>query len=240
MRVKIEHAAGGCLLEQVKQKAGLVRVGHGIEHVRDGLGRGDHADLDRDRVLENLGRQVADILGHGGREEERLAARGDVLQDAANVGQEAHVAHAVRLVEHQDLHVGEIDVAAVDEVEQPAGTGNDDLGATAQGGDLGHLAHAAIDGHAAHLGLLAEADDGLVDLVGQLARGRHDEGAHLVELALGEALKDRQHKGGRLAGAGLCQAEYVFASQGDGDRLFLDRGRRAVARALDAHGNTRV
>ena len=43
-------------------------------------------------------------------------------------------------------------------------------------------------------------------LLGQLARGRHDQRAHLAARAVQQALQDGQHEGGRLAGAGLGQA----------------------------------
>ena len=73
VRVKIEHALGRRLLQHRQQQLGLQAIRHRIERVRDGLGRRDHADLHRDRVFQNVAGQAADVVRHGGREEERLA-----------------------------------------------------------------------------------------------------------------------------------------------------------------------
>ena len=45
---------------------------------------------------------------------------GQVAQDPADVGQEAHVEHPVGLVEHQVLDAGELRVGRAEVVEQPA------------------------------------------------------------------------------------------------------------------------
>ena len=102
----------------------------------NGLGRGDHADLHGDRVLEDAVGQLADVLGHGGREKERLASRRHELQNAANVGQEAHVAHAIGFVQDQHLDVRQVDAAVAGQIEQAARAGDDDLCAAPQGLDL--------------------------------------------------------------------------------------------------------
>ena len=51
----------------------------------------------------------------------------------------------------------------------------------------------------------------LMDLLGQLARGRHDQRAHLAGLARASAAAGSAAKGGRLAGAGLRQPDDVAA-----------------------------
>ena len=50
--------------------------------------------------------------------------------------------------------------------------------------------------------------------------------------ALLEQREHRQHEGGRLAGAGLREAEHIAARQHVRDRLFLDRGGGGVADGL--------
>ena len=54
-----------------------------------------------------------------------LPLRGEVPQDAADVGQEAHVQHAVGLVEDQHLEPLEAGVGEPEVVQEPAG-GRDD------------------------------------------------------------------------------------------------------------------
>ena len=48
----------------------------GIERVRHGFDGRGVADLHGQRIMQDLVGQVADIIGHGGREEQRLALRG--------------------------------------------------------------------------------------------------------------------------------------------------------------------
>ena len=49
-----------------------------------------------------------------------------------------------------------------------------------------------------------------------------------------EALKDRQHEGGRLAGAGLGAGEQVAPVEDERDRLALDGGGFGVSLARDS------
>jgi hypothetical protein len=85
-------------------------------------------DLDGHRVEGPLAGEIDDVLGEGGREQQRLAvllAR-RLAHDALDLRDEAHVQHAVRLVEHQDLHVVEVQVAA-GEVDQAPRGGHDQI-----------------------------------------------------------------------------------------------------------------
>jgi len=47
-------------------------------------------------------------------------------------------------------------------------------------------------------------------------------------------LQQGQREAGRLAGAGLCGAEQIFAGENDGDGLRLDGGGRGVALVRDS------
>ncbi len=73
-----------------------------------------------------------DLRRHGGREEQRLPARREQLADALDVGNEAHVEHAVGFVDHQDLDAGEQDLAATEVVEQAARRGDQHVGAAVE------------------------------------------------------------------------------------------------------------
>ena len=50
----------------------------------------------------------------------RFAGGGMCLQHAADVGQEAHVEHAIGLVEHEVLQAAELGVRRPEVIEQPA------------------------------------------------------------------------------------------------------------------------
>src|SRR5450756_1081832 len=73
--------------------------------------------------------QMADVLRHGGAVQQVLALGREVLDDAADVGQEAHVQHHVPFVEDKDLYLGEIDCTLADMVQQTAGAGDDNVDA---------------------------------------------------------------------------------------------------------------
>ena len=81
----------------------------------------------------------------------------------------------------------------------------------------------------------------MLDLDGELARGRDDEGPRRARFPVGrggdldEARQDRDEVGGRLAGAGLRLRGDVLAGQEERERLRLD-GRRADE---TARGDTR-
>ncbi len=97
--------------------------------------------------------------------------------DAANVGQEAHVEHAIRLVEHEDLDVTKIDGALLRMIEQPARCRDDDVDAAPQLVDLRIDADAAVDHGGLERHVLAVVLDALGDLRRELARRRQNQRA---------------------------------------------------------------
>jgi predicted transcriptional regulator len=71
-------------------------------------------------VQEGFG-DAADFGRHRRREEQRLPRERDHLADALDVGNEAHVEHAVGFVDDQQFDAGQQQAAALGMVEQPAG-----------------------------------------------------------------------------------------------------------------------
>ena len=226
------HEVG--LGQQVPQQRRLLALLHGVEGVVDGLGRRRVGQLDRVGLVEQRVGEAADLARHGGREEQVLATRRELGQDPLDVGQEAHVEHVVRLVEDQDLDAVELGVPLAHQVEQATGAGHDDLGPSAQPLDLGVLVHAPEDRDRAHARVLGEGLELAVDLDGELARGREDQGARVPAAPLPQAMQDREREGGRLARARLGEAEDVAAVDDLADGLGLDGARLLVARLL--HG----
>ncbi len=218
------------LVQQVCQKICLAALLHWVERVLDGLhGRRD-GQLDHVRVVQQVVGQAADLARHGGGEQQVLTPLGQLLDDALDVGQETHVEHVVGLVENQDLQPVEAHVLAAHQVEQSPGAGDDDVGSAAQGALLGHGADAAKDRDGADVGELAQHLEVAVDLHGQLARGREDQGPRVLSAAGHKALDDGQREGGGLARAGLGQAEHVAAFEHLGNGLGLDGPGLAEAR----------
>ena len=183
--------------------------------------------LDADRLVQQRRRELGDLVRHGGGEHRGLAARTDGGGNRLHRADEAHVEHAVGLVEHQPAGLVEAQLAIIDEILEPAGRGDDDIDAA---GDLGHLRrprNAAQHQHGAEPGAIGEHAQHFVDLNGELTGRREDQraGRHRrgTALELGEPGKDRQAEGRGLARARLGNAHDVPAFQLRPDGLCLDR-----------------
>ena len=148
-----------------------------------------------------------------------MAGRRQQLCNLLYVFREAHVEHAVSLVEHEERHTAEVGVAHAYVADQSARCGDDHVGPQAKALELLVVAVAvvaAIDGHAAHIvKIIAEALHGLVYLLRQLACGAHDDAvdgifgvAAVVELA-----QYGQQVSSRFACSCLCHAQEVVALQ---------------------------
>ena len=90
-----------------------------MDHQRHGLG------VARDLVEDGVGQvaldQAVDGAVEGRGEQQRLVrALGDAAKHPLDLGHEAHVGHAVGLVEHQDVELVDLELAAVAEVDQSA------------------------------------------------------------------------------------------------------------------------
>jgi hypothetical protein len=142
----------------------------------------------------------------------RTAASGAPGQrghDGADVRMKPHVEHPVGLVEHEDLDRARKSQwrRCIRSISRPG------------------------------VATTMSTPDALLHLQRELARGGDDEGADGPALALGpalgEAVEEREHERGRLAGARLGDAREVAAGEGGGDGNGLDRGRGRVARCED-------
>ena len=158
---------------------------------------------------------------------------------AADVADEAHVEHAIGLVEDEDLDAAQVDRALPGMVEQAPGRRDDDVDAATQRGKLAAEADAAVDRGRAS-GLLRRRC-GRSPRPGSRApgwergsrarmRGRWPAGRRLRG---GELLQHRQHEGRRLAGAGLGAGEQVATGEHERNRLALDGRGFGVAAARD-------
>ena len=145
-------------------------------------------------------------------------------------GQEAQVGHVVGLVEHGDLDVVERAGALLDQVDQPARRGDDDVDAAAEPLDLLADGRAAEDGRDPQperrsSGSSASATCSASSRVGHQDQAARRLRARAAALA-SEPGQHRQAEGEGLAGAGLRAAEHVAAGERVGQRRGLDRERR--------------
>ena len=102
---------------------------------------------------------------------------GQGRDDAPDVVDEAHVEHAVGLVEDEVRDAVEAHEPLLHEIEQAARRGDEDVGLLAERDLLPVLAHAAVDDGVAKALVAAVGGDALGDLRGELARRREDEPA---------------------------------------------------------------
>ena len=162
--------------------------------------------------------------------------------DAVDRGLEAHVEHAVGLVEDEDPHAVEGQVAALEEVLQATGGGHDDVGLRGRAGLLDDP-HAAVDrGDLQRAGVRQRADV-LDDLAGQLAGGGEDEGRRTAVVGL-DAVRDGGTEGDGLARSGRRLREHVVPGEDVGDDEPLDGeglGDAALGeRARDCAGHAEI
>ena len=118
--------------EKFRQPLGFFGGRHGLDRVRDALGRTSGiADLHVLRVADDLVGQFHHLFRHRRGEEERLA-RGRIrqrLHDAADVGPEAHVHHAIGFVEHERIQLVEPHRLAAHVIHQSARCRHDNVDA---------------------------------------------------------------------------------------------------------------
>ena len=173
---------------------------------------------------------AADFRRHRRGEEQRLPRERHQLADAFDVGNEAHVQHAVGFVDDQQFDAGEQQSAALGVVEQPAGGRDQHVDAARQLGVLVAERDAADQKRDVEFLAGAVFVELLLDLRGEFAGRFEDQGARhsCPGAALFQHGEHRQDEGSGLAGAGLGDAENVAARQNVGDRLFLNGGRGGV------------
>ena len=142
---------------------------------------------------------------------------------------EAHVEHLVGLVEHDVLHLRQVEVAVLQVVDDPAGRAHDDVEPVAQRALLRPIGRAAVEDRDAQPVGPREHLKGLRHLPRELARGREHEDGGLPPALLGSRaavlhpLHHRQRKRERLARAGLRASQHVGAAAQQGVALDLDR-----------------
>ena len=104
----------------------LVRLAAGGDETLDDVlaGRRGLGNLDADGIAEKPIGELGDLRRHRRGEEERLPRERQELHDPLDVGDEAHVEHAVGFVDDEDLDAGQKQPPALEMIEQAAGRGN--------------------------------------------------------------------------------------------------------------------
>ena len=117
------------MAQQRAEQRQLAVFGHWVDAVHDARRGLLMADDDLHRIAQDRAREIENRRRHRRGEHHSLPLARQQREDTPNIREKPHVQHAIGLVEHQDLELREIDVAEALVVEQPAGCGDDDLGA---------------------------------------------------------------------------------------------------------------
>jgi hypothetical protein len=176
------------------------------------------------------------------REEEGLALAGGLGDDSAHGRFEAHVEHAVGLVEDEDTDTAQRDDAAGDQVLEPPGGGDEDVGAPRRLA-LRSEADAAVDGGDSQPAAVGDGAQLLDDLARQLPGGGEDESPRVPCVGL-DPLDQRNAEGERLARAGRRLDEQIVAGERVAQDQALDGERlgdvAARERADDRRGDAEI
>ena len=190
-------------------------------------GLADRADGDAHGIFQMLSDQAGNRGFERRREEQSLPVGRSFAKNAFDGGQEAHIEHAVRFIQHDDADGGESDQFAVEEIAQAAGRRNNHLRALPDGLQLAGFAHAADDYGGADAGARREDQERFVNLQREFARRAQDESLRARGQRLAaQRFEDRESEREGLAGTGLCGGNDVVSEHGGRDRLRLDGRRR--------------
>ncbi|MPM77983.1 hypothetical protein SDC9_124993 [bioreactor metagenome] len=221
--------------DQLGQELGFIDPIHHVNLLMDDLhGGGDRVGGHPRGIVQKLVDQIGYLGGHGGREEEGLLFGGQHLEHPAYIVDKAHVQHAVGFVQNKDFQLGQVHKALLQQVQQAAGGGREDVYPLLELAHLGRLAHAAENHGAAQGEVLAVGVDAFPYLKGQLPGGSEDQGADGAALGgLGaEPLENGGGESAGFSGSGPGATQHVPALQGGGDGFFLNGGGRLVAEGL--------
>ena len=243
-----QHLAPVVLIDDVYQHRFFLAATHWMDELGDALHGGvAWGHLDALRVAQQPVGQVPDLVTEGGREQQTLLLAGDPGQNFFHVMDEAHVQHAVGLVQHQHLHLRQVQKALLCQVQQATRGGNQHVHTFFQLRDLGVHAHATkhhtrIDGGQ----VFAIGAHRFFDLRGQLAgRCQHQRAdgfaakTVFARLAQRQLVQHGQRERGGFACAGLRTSQQVLPFNHSRNGLRLNGGGRFIALLLHGLQNGR-
>jgi hypothetical protein len=241
-------------VEDVEQDGALVDVLNVLNLLSNVLrSRADTANGQEDVILEEILSEHLNIAGEGGREHESLAALNTghilTLNDAANLGLETHVKHAIGLIENKVLDVAERDAATLNQIHESAGGSDKKIATAFNLAELGSYLSTAIDDAGTNPRTVGKLPRLVVNLRDKLASGGEYQGGG-VRLALATKVAALTGRNGRgavgkslrqdgeqettcLAGTCLGACHEVATADDNGDGVLLNRRGDLVPRKLD-------
>ena len=203
------------VFEESDEELKFLIFGDGVKGVGDRLGGGAAlADFHLFGIGEEPFGHGLEFRRKGGGEEESLAGFGESIDDAADLGEEAHIEHAIDFIEDEVLDIVEFGGAVFDEIKEAAWGGDEDIDALLEELALFAVADAPVDEADGEIHEAGEVAEGGFDLGGEFAGGLEDEGAHLS--VGGEFGEDWEAEGGGFSRAGLGGAHHIATGENDG------------------------
>lgn len=178
--------------------------------------------VDFHRVGHVLLGQPLDVAGHRGRDQDGLVSTLDPRQDILDVVPEADVQHPVHLIEHDESNRLEHQQPAVQQVDDPTGCADDEMGLAAQRMGLLPDTLPSIDRNDVHAGRLRHPPHLRGNLHRQFAC-RNENDALQAQFGPGH-LQHWQTEGRRLAGSRPGLSQEITAGQGQRNQSLLNLG----------------
>ena len=157
-----------------------------------------------------------------------------MTEHAADVGEKAHVEHAIRLVQHQKLEARQLRIRRPEMIEQPAGRGDDDVDAAAEGMFLRAHPDAAEDGRGRQRGVHGESGQVLGNLRGELPSRRQHQRPRRPARPAHQLMQDRQQERRRFSAAGHGAREQIASFERGWNGFILDGCRTGEAEIFES------
>ena len=164
--------------EERTDDAQLLRFMADVGSLHNLVSRTRHGQLHLHGIGQDMVSQLLNLVGHGSREHDGLAALRQQFGNLHDVVVEAHIEHTVGLIENEERHTRQVHVAHLQVGQQSARCGNHHVSSQRQSAFLLFKEYAvvsAIDSHAAYRHEVGKALHLLVNLLRQLACGCHDD-----------------------------------------------------------------
>ena len=170
----------------------------------DGVGdRPTRTNFNGDRVPHRPSDQCLDRRRYGRRKEGTLTILATLEDNAADIGEEPHVEHAIGFVEDEKLHSIQTHGPFTEMVEQSSRGCDDDIHAALEVVALLAVADATVNQTDSQVGEFGEFLEILVSVNGQFAGGFENQTPWARGMRT-QLAQDRKGKGRGFPGAGLC------------------------------------
>ena len=234
--------------EETHQRLELVTVLDVLNGLGNVLtGRTDAADGEEDVLTHEVTRETLDVGGEGCREHHRLTivAEGHalLLDDATDLRLEAHVQHAISLIEDEELDGLHGNATTLDEIDETAGSSDEHIATALDLAELIPDVGTTVDDDGSNAGGVGETLGLFVDLARELTGGGEDEGVGVATTATGvlgrrraattkHRKDDGEEEAGGLTGTSLGTGHEVLVGKANGNGILLDGSGLGVAAEL--------